>query len=318
MTDAQFKVAFAGPLVSIQDGGRRGMMRFGVPASGPMDRRAFAIANRALGNPAGAAGVEVSMGGLVLDCIDGACSLAIAGGGFIVECDGVKLGSWTSLPIRAGQRLTIRPGPWGSWTYLAFAGKLAAPDWLGSAATHTLSGFGGGKVVAGQVINVTNAALQADTPQPLPCPVWARPRQRLHATLGPQDRYFSADTLSDFLTQPFHTTTAYDRMGMRLRGPTLVPDAALSIPSEPILRGSVQVSGDGVPTVLLADHQTTGGYPKIATVLADDLDGFVQLRPNDTLRFQAVTAAQAVALARSRAQAVQAYLAQFQSGFPSI
>ena len=318
MTDAVFKVAFAGPLVSIQDAGRRGMMRYGVPASGPMDRRAFAIANRALGNPVGAAGIEVSMGGLVLECLSGGCDLAIAGGGFIVECDVARLGSWTTLPIRAGQRLTIRPGPWGSWTYLAFAGQLAATDWLGSAATHTLSGLGGGKLMAGQEIIVTDATLQSDAPRALPCPIWARPRQQLHVTLGPQDRYFSAQTLADFQTQPFHTTTAYDRMGMRLRGPVIAPEAALSIPSEPILRGSVQVSGDGVATVLLADHQTTGGYPKIATVLSDDLDGFVQLRPNDALRFQAVTAAQAVGLARSRAHSVQAYMARFQGGFPSI
>ena len=102
------------------------MMRFGVPASGPMDRKAFAIANRARGNPAGAAGVEISVGGLVLDCIAGATSLAIAGGGFIVELDGQRFGSWVVLPIRAGQRLVLRPGPWGSWTYLAFAGQMVA------------------------------------------------------------------------------------------------------------------------------------------------------------------------------------------------
>lgn len=311
MTDTVFKVAFAGPLVSVQDAGRRGMMRYGVPASGPMDRHAFAIANRALGNPAGAAGVEVSMGGLVLDCIAGACGLAIAGAGFIVECDGVKLGSWITLPIRAGQRLTIRPGPWGSWTYLAFAGELTATEWLGSVATHTLSGLGGGTLTAGQEITVRDTSLPSDAPNALPCPVWARPRPQLHVTLGPQDRYFSAQTIADFLSQPFHTTAAFDRMGTRLRGPLLAPEAALGIPSEPILRGSVQVSGDGVATILLADHQTSGGYPKIATVVSGDLDEFVQLRPGNALRFQAITAAQAVALARSRAQAVQAYMTRF-------
>lgn len=313
MTDAVFKVAFAGPLVSMQDAGRFGMMRFGVPASGPMDRHAFAIANRALGNAAGASGIEISMGGLAIDCISGTCGIAIAGGGFIVEHNGEKLGSWTTLPMRAGQRLTLRPGPWGSWTYLAFAGQLAATTWLGSVATHTLSELGGGKLTAGQVITVTNATVQSDTPNGLPCPVWARPRHQLHVTLGPQERYFSAQTLGDFLSQPYFATAAYDRMGMRLRGPVLAPQAALGIPSEPVLRGSVQVSGDGVPTVLLADHQTTGGYPKIATVLSDDLDGFVQLRPNDALRFHAISAAQAVALARSRAKTVQAYLARFQT-----
>ncbi len=310
MTEALFKVAFAGPLVSIQDGGRRGMMRFGVPASGPMDRKAFAIANHALGNPTGAAGVEISLGGLVLECTAGATSLAIVGGGFIVELDGQKFGSWVVLPIHAGQKLTIRPGPWGSWTYLAVAGQMSTNTWLGSAATHMLSGFGGGGLALGQELSVSGAALLADAPQALPCPVWARPRHRLHVVLGPQERYFGPDTIARFLTQPYYATSAYDRMGLRLNGPAIAPEAALAIPSEPILRGSVQVSGDGVATVLLADHQTTGGYPKIATLLADDIDGFTQLRPKDVLRFQAISAEQAINLARSRALAICAFMAR--------
>ncbi|HCY99712.1 MAG: allophanate hydrolase [Rhodobacterales bacterium RIFCSPHIGHO2_02_FULL_62_130] len=304
MADAVFKTVFAGPHASIQDGGRRGLMRFGVPASGPMDRKSFALANLALGKDADAAGIEISMGGLVLDCVSGATTLAIAGGGFIVERDGARLGSWSTLPIRAGQKLTIRPGPWGSWTYLAFAGKLTATQWLGSAATHALSGFGGGKLTTGQEITITDAIQHSDAITAIACPIWARPRQHLHVVLGPQDRYFSAAALQALLTEPFYLTSAYDRMGLRLRGPSLAPDAALSIPSEAILRGSVQVSGDGVPTVLLSDHQTTGGYPKIATVLADDLDGFVQLRTNDAVAFKAITAPQAVQLARTRAAAI--------------
>jgi biotin-dependent carboxylase-like uncharacterized protein len=304
MGDAIFRTAFAGPHASIQDGGRPGLMRFGVPASGAMDRKALALANLALGKNAGAAAIEISMGGLVLDCVSGATTLAIAGGGFIVERDGTRLGSWSTLPIKAGQKLTIRPGPWGSWTYLAFAGKLTATQWLGSAATHALSGFGGGKLTTGQEIAVTDTTQHGDAIRAIACPVWARPRQTLHVVLGPQDRFFSAEVINSLLTEPFHVTSAYDRMGLRLRGPSLAPRAALSIPSEAILRGSVQVSGDGVPTVLLADHQTTGGYPKIATILSDDLDGFVQLRTSDAVAFRAVTAAQAVQLARTRAAAV--------------
>lgn len=310
MADAIFRTVFAGPHASIQDGGRPGLMRFGVPASGAMDRKALALANLALGKDADAAAIEISMGGLVLDCLSGATTLAIAGGGFIVERDGTRLGSWSTLPIKAGQKLTIRPGPWGSWTYLAFAGNLTAKQWLGSAATHALSGFGGGKLTTGQEIAVTETTQHGDAIGAIACPVWARPRQKLHVVLGPQDRFFSAEAINALLTEPFHVTSAYDRMGLRLRGPSLAPKAALSIPSEAILRGSVQVSGDGVPTVLLADHQTTGGYPKIAAILSDDLDGFVQLRTNDAVAFRAVTAAQAVQLARTRAAAVASVYAK--------
>lgn len=313
MAEALFRVIQAGPHVSIQDGGRPGRMRFGVPASGPMDRAAFQIANLALGNPPGQPGIEVSRGGLTLDCIAGSVTLAIAGGGFVVALDDRRIGSWAVLTIHAGQRLAIRPGPWGSWTCLAFAGRLSGQIWLGSLATHSISGFGGGKLVAGQELVIAEATARPGRDGALPCPVWARPRAMLHAVAGPQHRFFAGTALELLGAAPFTLTESYDRMGVRLQGPPLLAEAALSIPSEPILRGSIQVSGDGVATVLLADHQTTGGYPKIATLLSDDLDGFVQLRPRDPVRFRLISADAAVDLARMRARMRAAFLARLAS-----
>lgn len=304
----RLQVLAAGPHVTLQDGGRRGMMRFGVPASGALDRKALALANLSLGNPPGAAGIEVSVAGLTLTCLDGPVSVALTGGGFIVEHAGRRLGGWRVLTLRAGDDLTIRRGHWGSWCYLAFAGGLKAPLWLGSAATHGPTGFGGGQIGAGQVLELVNPRQMAE--RALTCPVWARPRSVLHAVAGPQDRYFAAETLRTFFDSPFHVTDAWDRMGLRLRGPLVAPEGALSIPSQAILRGSVQVAGDGVATILLSDHQTTGGYPKIATLLADDIDGLVQLRPRDALRFTAITPEQAIALARQRAAAFAAFAAR--------
>lgn len=301
MTETTLRVAFAGPHVSIQDHGRPGLMRYGVPASGPMDRKSFVLANAALGNPPGQAGIEISLGGLSLHCLTGAVTLALVGGGFIAETKARKLGAWNVLTLHSGDTLTIRPGPWGSWTYLAIAGNLQAESWLGSLATHGASGFGGGKLATGQVLTITDAQVRQSREGALPCPVWARPRHLLRCTLGPQDRFFSAETLSTFATARFEMSDAFDRMGLRLRGPALIPTAALSIPSEPILRGSVQVSGDGTATVLLSDHQTTGGYPKIATVIADDLDAFVQCRPRDAVAFQPISPAEAVTIARQNA-----------------
>lgn len=301
MSYATLNVTFAGPHVTIQDQGRPGLMRYGVPASGPMDRSSFALANAALGNPAGHPGVEISLGGLSLHCLSGAVTLALAGGGFIAETKARKLGAWNILTLSAGETLTIRPGPWGCWTYLAFAGSLQAKEWLGSHATHGSSGFGGGKLSTGQMLILTDAEICPDREGAIPCPVWARPRHLLRCTPGPQDRFFDAETLATFTTARFEMTDAFDRMGLRLRGPALIPASALSIPSEPILRGSVQVSGDGTATVLLADHQTTGGYPKIATVLGCDLDAFVQCRPRDAVMFQAITPAEAIAITRQNA-----------------
>ncbi|MEK1929267.1 MAG: biotin-dependent carboxyltransferase family protein [Pararhizobium sp.] len=301
MTEAILSVNFAGPHVAVQDAGRRGYMRFGVPASGPMDRASFAAANISLGNPATHPAIEISMGGLVLDCVSGVVTFAVAGGGFIIDHADRKIGSWTIATLSAGERLAIRPGHWGSWTYLAFAGDLATTTWLGSSSTHALSGFGGGRLTTGQTVTVNDAKVRADRLGAIPCPVTARPRSELHVVLGPQDRFFSEETISNFLSTPFRLTDAYDRMGVRLQGPALTPSAPLDMPSEAIVRGSVQVAGDGVATVLLADHQTTGGYPKIATVVDTDLDSFVQLRPRDLVAFKAVTPQQAIEHIRMRA-----------------
>ncbi len=309
MGSAKFAVSFAGPLVTFQDAGRPGHMRYGVAASGPMDRLAFQAAHAALGNAPGLNAIEISLGGLVLQCTEGAVTVAITGGNFVVEHAGYKTGSWTVLTIRKGERLAIRAGKSGSWAYLAFAGDLASDTWLGSHATHAASGFGGGAVQGGQTLQVSDAAVreerageiaQADIQQG--CAIRLVP--------GPQDQHFAEGAMSDLLTKPFTVSDAYDRMGMRLRGPELKLERALSIPSEPIVRGSIQVSGDGVPTVLFADHQTTGGYPKIATIISSDIDRLSQLRAGQTIRFAAISARQAVEEGRRYAQRVAQYLAQ--------
>lgn len=312
MTEAVIAVEFAGPHVSFQDSGRAGYKRFGAPASGPMDRFALAAANRALGNPAGQTCIEISLGGLTLQCRQGSVSFAIAGGGFTVEHGDRICSSWQTGTLAEGERLVIRPGRWGSWTYLAFAGRLETPTWLGSAATHAGSGLGGGRLVAGQQWTIRDA--RRSDPVAIACPVFARPRRLVNVVLGPQERFFSQDVIDTLLTAHFRLTDAYDRMGVRLSGPDLAPRAPLDMPSEPIQRGSIQVAGDGVATVLLADHQTTGGYPKIATVLDSDLDGFVQLRPREAVMFRAISPARAIRLARWRAEVAKRYFGALTKG----
>jgi 5-oxoprolinase (ATP-hydrolysing) subunit C len=113
--------------------------------------------------------------------------------------------------------------------------------------------------------------------------------------------------ISTFMSDNWRITDVWDRMGVRLAGPSIAPEAALDMPSEPIVRGSVQVAGDGIATVLLADHQTTGGYPKIATVLDCDLDSFVQLRPRDLLAFRPVSPDEAISLSRTLAMSAATY-----------
>jgi allophanate hydrolase len=310
MARAVIAVVKAGPLVTIQDQGRPGLMRYGISASGPMDRGAYAIANAALGNVAPLPAIEVSPGGLELEVAVGAVTVAVAGGGFSLHADNLLLPSWAVVTLRPGMRLALQPGPWGSWSYVGFAGRLAAPQWLGSVATHTTSGFGGGRLQAGHQLVIEDAATRPEREGSIVCPVWARPRHEVKVVLGPQERFFSRDVIDRFLAEPFALTDAYDRMGVRLAGPALKPAARLDMPSEAISRGSVQVNGEGIATVLLADHQTTGGYPKIATVTSDQLDGFVQLRSRKHVVFVAESADASLARVRTKLRIRQEYLAR--------
>lgn len=302
MSLARLRVVFAGPHVTIQDAGRSRAMRYGVTGAGPMDRAAYALANAALGNKPGAPAIEVSLGGLAVEAIEGAVAVAVVGGAFRVALDGKALPAWTTARLEPGHRLTIRPGPWGSWTYLAFGGRLRARQWLGSAATHAMSNLGGGAIVAEQMLEVEAAPVHGFAEANLGAPD-GPPTDPLRVVLGPQDRHFAAATVASLFDQPFRLTDAYDRMGVRLSGPDLKPASSLDMPSEALLRGSIQVSGDGVATVLLSDHQTTGGYPKIATLVSADVDRLAQRRAGDEIRFAQVTPKQAISIARAEAEA---------------
>jgi biotin-dependent carboxylase-like uncharacterized protein len=310
---AQLVVSSVGPFVSLQDAGRFGRLRFGVTDAGPMDRLAHAAADLAIGNAPGATALEVSMGGLTLECREGAVTVAVAGGGFAVQHAGQTHTEWTALTLRQGERLAVRPGEWGSWAYVAVAGTLDATSWLGSTSTHSASGFGGGMVTSGQQLDIVDPRVEPDREGQIPMPQWARPNGTVRVVMGPQDQHFVDDATAAFVSTPYALTAAYDRMGVRLDGPSLPLRDVLSIPSEPIIRGSVQVAGDGVPTVLLADHQTTGGYPKIATVISADIDAFAQYRPGDTVRFEPIDAATAVLIARTARPLADTYLANVAS-----
>jgi allophanate hydrolase len=191
---------------------------------------------------------------------------------------------------------------------LALAGIIVGKPWLGSLATHAQSGFGGGGVQTGARIVVEHPEVRPEREGDLPVPDWARPGGRTRVVPGPQERFFDGVAIERFLKESFTLSDAYDRMGVRLKGPELPVNAVLDMPSEPILRGSVQVAGDGVATVLLADHQTTGGYPKIATVIGPDLDWLVQNRSGESIGFTAISAEDAVLAARKAHGELAAYL----------
>ena len=307
MSDVEFSISFAGPLVTFQDIGRPGHMRYGVSASGPMDIVSFEAANAVLGNDTKQTAIEISLGGLILQCHEGSITLAITGGDFLIEYQGQKISSWTVLTIQKGERLSVRAGKSGSWAYLAFSGKLNVKDWLNSSSTHSTSGFGGGILKTGQKFKLTDASNQENRIGPILKPNF-NTNDLIHAVLGPQDQYFMNTAIKIFSDSIFKVSDNYDRMGMQLTGPKLELKSALSIPSEPVVKGSIQVSGDGIPTILLADHQTTGGYPKIATVISSDINRLVQLRSNQNVEFILINSNEALQKTRKFLDMKEKYL----------
>lgn len=307
MSDVEFSISYAGPLVTFQDIGRPGNMRYGVSASGPMDIVSFEAANAVLGNETKQTAIEISLGGLILQCHEGSITLAITGGDFLIEYQGQKISSWTVLTIQKGERLSVRAGKSGSWAYLAFSGKLNVKDWLNSSSTHSTSGFGGGVLKTGQKFTLKDASNQANRIGPILKPNF-NTNDLIHAVLGPQDQYFMNTAIKIFSDSIFKVSDNYDRMGMQLTGPKLELKSALSIPSEPVVKGSIQVSGDGIPTILLADHQTTGGYPKIATVISSDINRLVQLRSNQNVEFILINSNEALQKTRKFLDMKEKYL----------
>lgn len=308
MDKAELEILFAGPLTSLQDRGRPKNMRFGVPASGPMDRLAFEAGNAAVGNEnLGQTAIEVSLGGLILLCKDGAVTIAVTGGDFQIDHASQKHTAWSVITIRKGERLHIRAGQVGSWAYLAFAGCIETTDWLGSASTHTTSGFGGSLLQSGQSLVVHGSQVRDEREGDISMPDFEFDGE-ISVVLGPQDHLFSSNSVESFLANKFEVSAAYDRMGMRLVGPPVQLEGALSIPSEPIVRGSVQVAGDGVASILLADHQTAGGYPKIATLISCETDRVAQFRSGQEFGFRLMNRDEALKAVKKQYQKKQKYL----------
>jgi 5-oxoprolinase (ATP-hydrolysing) subunit C len=302
---ASFTVLRAGPLTTVQAGPRLGYRRFGVPPSGPVDPIAHAAANIAIGNAHDAAAIEFSLGGLTLRCDEGEALLAWTGGMMSGALDGSALGAWRTIQMHTGQTLTLRSGSDGNWGYLAFGGTLEANHWLGTASTHRFSGLGGGNLIDGQRLNVeTRTDAKADATIAMPPNA---SDDRLSIILGPQDRHFGASEIAAFLSAPVEATAQFDRMGMVLNG-NIPANRSLGLLSEPAVGGAIQIDGSGRAVLLLADHQTTGGYPKIGVLGWHDTVRLAQARPGQRFTLRRVSPEQAVEAGRAERSAFQLYL----------
>ncbi|AWN35520.1 biotin-dependent carboxyltransferase family protein [Methylobacterium radiodurans] len=302
------RIAAAGGGATLQDRGRYGAMRYGITPAGPMDPLAHATANRALGNPPGATAIEVGLGGLTVAAEGAPLDVALAGGAFRIEGDGRALPPAVALTLRPGTTLSIRAGRSGAWCYLAVAGRIDVPPVLGSTATHTRSRLGGldGRALApGDGLTVAEARAALGEPAMLRAPWLDRPPGTIRVVLGPQDDAFAPAEVAAFLDRDWTVSPRGDRMACFLDGTPLVHARGHDIVSDGVAPGAIQVPGQGLPIVLMADRQPTGGYPKIATVIGADLGRLAQGQAGTRLRFRAVSHAEAVEARRAEAAALE-------------
>lgn len=286
---ALLTISRAGPMMSVQDDGRYGFRARGVSTSGAMDRDAHAIANALVGNDPHAAAIEFALIGGAFTA-DRDSLIAVTGGSCQVEIAGKPVPTWESHSLRAGETLTVGALRGAVWGYIAISGGIAIPKMLGSRSTHLRTAVGGlnGKALRpGDILPLGDTGKLA--PRTLGTP-YLRGHGPISVIPGPQDDYFDADAWKTFLRQPYRTTTSRDRMAMVLDGPALNAFKGHDIVSDATVVGSIQVPGSGKPIVLTADGQTTGGYPKIATVASFDLARLAQLPAGQQFLFRAISA----------------------------
>jgi len=297
----------AGPLTTIQDLGRPGQLRVGIPASGPMDREAFLLANRLVGNPDSAAGLECTLIGPRLEFTDERL-VAITGADMAPTVNSSAVPAWQGLRVHAGDVLRLGPARNGVRAYLAVSGGLETPLVLGSRATYVRGRLGG----------LEGRALRKGDRLPLGPMGAARPRRlnpdrvpvyggepELAVVLGPQDDRFTPRGIAALLEGPYEMLPQNDRMGARLKGPFIEHTRGHDIISDGVALGAIQVIGEGQPIVLLADRQSTGGYTKIGTICSFHIGRIAQVKPGGRLHFRRVTVAGAHAMLRQSLRALQ-------------
>lgn len=303
-----FEVTQPGALTTVQDLGRFGYQQFGVPTSGALDNYAFRIGNLLVGNNEGAASLEITLFGCQL-CALHDTSMAITGADLSATINGKPAPAWESLLIKRGEVLSFSKLKSGCRAYLAVAGGISVPEVMKSASTFVRAGIGGlnGRPLRQGDILSANERSAPSTAARMPAeyvPVYGN-RIELRVILGPQDDYFTDKGKSTFLNSEYIVSAQADRMGYRLEGPRIQHLSGADIISDGIPLGAIQVPGDGLPIILLADRQTTGGYTKIATTASVDMPKVAQAKPGDRIRFPQVNEEQAIALWQEYEQQIE-------------
>ncbi len=325
---ATLKVVRAGLFDTLQDLGRTGFMALGMPTAGAMDRIGLSLANALAGNPLNCAGIEIGVMGPDLLVEGDSVRVALTGplSPSLIEGPDAQpkpIETDRSHLLKRGHVLRVGMVEGSSTAYLAVAGGFAVPPFMGSLSTYSragIGGFHGRKLAAGDALPLTRAAAPTRDERKLAQP-FNYGSGPVRVVWGPQDDYFSADGRQIFTSSEYRVSKEADRMGIRFEGPviahaTSVQRGGADIISDGIGPGAIQVPGAGLPIVLLADRQTVGGYPKIATVASVDLPRLGRLLPGSTVRFAAVTVEEAEALRRDQEARLQRAIASFVTARP--
>jgi biotin-dependent carboxylase-like uncharacterized protein len=290
-------VTTIGPASSVQDGGRHGAQRYGLTTSGAMDRLALAAANCLVGNEAFAAAIEIGPFGAAFTAREGAVRLALTGAPRSAVIADRNVAFDTSMTIADGETLTLGFARGAAFSYLAIEGGIAGEPMFGSLAVTARAGLGSPyprPLQAGDEFQVEAASGAAERRIELP----ALANGPVRVVLGPQDDEFADEAKALFLASEWKISATSDRMGYRLEGPVIRHLHGHNIVSDGTVDGSIQVPGNGAPIVLMPDRGTSGGYPKIATVISADLGRFAQTPAGTGFRFKAIGIAEAQAEAR--------------------
>ena len=280
-----------GLLTTVQDLGRPGFGPLGVSPSGAADPVALRLGNLLVGNEPNTAALEMTLLGGTFTFPDGAF-LAITGADFGATINGQALEMWTSHTVERGTKVKFGSTQNYARCYLAIAGGFVVPTFLGSASTHLVSclgGFQGRALRKGDVLPLGRRAKRIPARRVSQAALLnLKPRKKLRVTDGPQNNQFSDEAKLSFFRAPFRVSEESNRLGLRLEGPTLpIPPSAEMI-TEGVTLGAVQIIPSGQAIILGVEQQTTGGYPKIANVIAADLHRLGQLRPRDEFRFERI------------------------------
>lgn len=290
---ADIKMIRPGMYTTIQDLGRFNYQRSGMSVAGAMDSFSLKTANILVGNDEGEACFETTLTGPEIE-FDCDALIAVTGADLSPNVGGKDIKMWSSVKLHKGDVLSFGTIKSGCRSYIAVAGGIDVPVVMGSKSTYVkghVGGFEGRPLKAGDGINLVepgrNMNLGNTKLQSKFIPDYKNEIE-VRVVLGPQDDYFTEDGIKTFLNSEYKVTNEADRMGYRMSGPEIAHKNGADIISDGITLGSVQVPGHGMPIIMMADRQTTGGYTKIATVITPDIDYMGQLKPGDKVRFKAI------------------------------